>query len=87
MSGCSGRERSLFHLPLGELHVFQFQGQDLTRTQAVEEHQTDQDQIPVGAEALPEFANFFSRERHDDSPILFEAKSPRDGGAGPAVAQ
>src|SRR6516164_9057100 len=75
------------HLSVGELQVLQFQGQDLTRAQAVEEHQPDQCEIAVGAEALPELGDFFGGERHDDPPLLFEAKSPSDGGARPAVAE
>ena len=75
------------HLSVGELQVLQVQGQDLTRAQAVEEHQPDQCEIAVGAEALPELGDFFGGERHDDPPLLFEAKSPSDGGARPAVAE
>src|SRR5215831_7791712 len=75
------------YLALGKLQVFQFQGQDLTGAQAVEEHQADEGEITVGAETLPELGDFFGRERHDDSPILFEAEAYSDDAAGPAVAE
>ena len=71
------------HLAVGELHVFQFQCQDLTGAQAVEEHQPDQCEITIGAEALPKLGDFLGRKRHDDSPFLFEPEPPRQwrGGA------
>ena len=75
------------HLAVSELHVFQFQGQDLAGAQAVEEHQPDQCEIAIGAEALPKLGDFFGRERHDHRPILFEAEAPGDGGAKPTVAE
>jgi hypothetical protein len=67
--------------------VFQFQSQDFTGTQAVEEHEPDQCEITESAETSPELGDFFGRERHDDPPILSEAKSAGKGRAGPAVAE
>src|SRR6516162_8870529 len=52
-----------------------------------EEHQAYESQIAIGAEASPELADFFGRERHDDSPILFKAEAPGYGRARPAVAE
>src|SRR6516164_4686398 len=75
------------HLAVGELWVFELQSQDLTGAQAVEEQQADEREIAVGAEALPELGDFFGRERHDDSPILFEAEAYSDDAAGQAVAE
>ena len=74
-------------LAVGELQVFQLNHQDLTRAQTIEEHQAYESQIAIGAEASPELADFFGRERHDDSPILFKAEAPGYGRARPAVAE
>src|SRR5258708_19935438 len=75
------------HLAVGKLHVFRLESQNLAGAQAVEEHQAHKSQITIGAEALPELRDFFRRQRHDDPPILFEAETPGDGQAGPAVAE
>ena len=75
------------HLVLGELQVFQLKPQDLAGTQTVEEHQAHQAKIAKGAEASPELRDFIGRERHDDSPVLFEAQSQGDGAARPAIAE
>src|SRR5215469_14076430 len=75
------------HLAIAELHVFQVQGQNLARAQADEEHQPDQSKIAIGVKASPELGDFFGREWHDDSPLLFEPETPGDGGARPTVAE
>src|SRR6516165_1611036 len=75
------------HLAFGELHIFQFQCQDLAGTQTIKEHQADQPEIAISTEALPELGDFFSREGHDDATILFETQALGDGTAGSAIAE
>jgi len=74
-------------LAFSELQVFHLKSQHLATTQTIEEHQADESQIAIGAEALPELRNFFRREWHDDRSNLFEAEAPGDGGVAPAVAE
>jgi hypothetical protein len=57
-------------LGIGQLQIFELEGQDFAGTQAVEQHQACQGEIAKGAKAAPKFDDFFSREGHDHTPGL-----------------
>ena len=74
-------------MAISQLEILQLESQDLTRAQAVEQHQPDQGEIPTGAEAVPEFSYLFGSERHDDTARLAQAQAYRHGTSGPAIAE
>jgi len=60
-----------------ELKTFELEIEDLTRAEAIQQHQGNQSKISKGAKAAPELGNFVGGERHNHPPWLAE---PETGG-------
>jgi hypothetical protein len=48
------------------LEILELESQDFMGTQAIQEHPSDQREIPEGTEALPELSDLLGREGHND---------------------
>jgi hypothetical protein len=69
------------------LEILQLEGQDLARSQAIEQHQPYQGEVAKGTEATPKFRDFFSRERHDHTLWLPQAKAYGQRAPRPTIAE
>jgi hypothetical protein len=72
---------------IGRFQIFELEGQDLTGTQAIQQHQTDHSKIAERAKAGPELGDLLCSERLDHPAGLPEAESEGDGAMGAAIAE
>jgi len=72
---------------IGQFQIFELERQDLTGTQAVQQHQTDHRKVAERAKAGPELSDLVCSEGLDHTSGLSEAESEGDGAVRAAIAE
>src|SRR5215467_13440128 len=70
-----------------ELKTFELEIEDLTRAEAIQQHQGNQSQISKGAKAAPELGHLVGGERHNHPPWLPEPKTSGNDTMGSSVTE